>query len=151
MANRTSAADKVENLAIGEMALLKPEVSTPKKRSAEKSVARSRPVRSSPQDQRSVVESQNPPVVRAVPEGLSDTLLRAEVHLPEDVIQRAKGLLRPNKTGANRTLSAPLLLQAYIRAVDSLGLNIDTRGLDRGMEEEATKRVRDALAQAPRR
>lgn len=72
-------------------------------------------------------------------------LLRTEVYLPEELIAGVRTYLRPARTGHPRTLSVPLLLQAYIRAVDGLGLKIDVRGLALGSEDEAVARVVAAL------
>lgn len=75
-------------------------------------------------------------------------LMRAEVRLPEDILQRARSAVRPRHTGAERSLGAAFLLQAYIRAVDDLDPAIDLSGLDAGMEDEAVERVKQALTDA---
>ena len=84
-----------------------------------------------------------PPPASADPREL--VLVRAELELPEDVLHRAKALVRPARTGARRSLSSSLMLQAYVRAVDALELTIDTRGLRRASDDEAVERVLGAL------
>ena len=71
--------------------------------------------------------------------------VRADLRLPTDVVARAKQLGRPQRTGARRSLSAAVVLQAYVLALDELGLDVDMRGVDRDSETEATRRVAAAL------
>ena len=70
-----------------------------------------------------------------------------DINLPSTVAARAKDLSRPDSTGAERTLGAKFVLQAYVRAIDELGLDIDFDGIEAGMESDAVIRVRDALDQ----
>jgi hypothetical protein len=72
-------------------------------------------------------------------------LIRTEVLLPEDVAFRARGLVRPSHTGAERSLGAAFVLQGYVRALDELGLDLDVAGMDVGLEDEMVDRVKDAL------
>lgn len=71
--------------------------------------------------------------------------VRSHVALPEELLQRTKSQLRPVHTGATRTLGVGLLFQGYIRAIDELGLEIDLEGIEAGMDDEVTDRVRAAL------
>jgi hypothetical protein len=73
--------------------------------------------------------------------------VRVDINLPSTVAARAKDLSRPDSTGAERTLGAKFVLQAYVRAIDELGLDIDFDGIEAGMESDAVIRVRDALDQ----
>lgn len=73
------------------------------------------------------------------------SLLRIEVSLPEELISGVRSQLRPTSTGHSRTLSVALLLQAYVRAVHALGLEIDVKGLSPVAGDEATGRVIAAL------
>jgi hypothetical protein len=82
---------------------------------------------------------------RRTRQAADESLVRAELLIPAEVTVRAKALTRPQQTGAQRTLGAAFLLQAYVRALDELALPIDMNGLDLGTEEEAVARVLDAL------
>jgi hypothetical protein len=73
--------------------------------------------------------------------------VRVDINLPSSVAARAKDLSRPDSTGAERTLGAKFVIQAYVRAIDELGLDIDFDGIESGMETEAVVRVRAALDQ----
>ncbi len=72
-------------------------------------------------------------------------LLCIEVFLPEELISGLRSQLRPGSTGHPRTLSVALLLQAYVRAVQALGLEIDVEGLTPAAGDEAVGRVMAAL------
>lgn len=74
-----------------------------------------------------------------------EVLISSVIPLPEQTMMAAKSLTRPGRTGASRALGVGLILQAYIRAIDELDLDIDVSGLDAGMEDEAVARVRQAL------
>ncbi len=72
-------------------------------------------------------------------------LLCIEVLLPEELISGLRTQLRPARTGHPRTLSVALLLQAYVRALHELGLEIDVTGLSPVAGDEAMDRVIAAL------
>jgi len=72
-------------------------------------------------------------------------LLCIEVLLPEELISGVRTQLRPARTGHPRTLSVALLLQAYVRAVHALGLEIDVEGLSPAADDEVVGRVMAAL------
>lgn len=72
-----------------------------------------------------------------------------ELYLPEDLLFRARSLVRPQRTGARRSLGAAFVLQAYARAVDELvGAEIDVQGIEQGADEEMVERVKLALERA---
>lgn len=69
-----------------------------------------------------------------------------ELRLPEDLLNRSRSLVRPHRTGARRSLGAAFVLQAYVRAVDEiLAGELDTAGVEAGMDEEMIARVRAEL------
>jgi hypothetical protein len=74
-----------------------------------------------------------------------EEMVACQIYVPADVLQRAWGLLRPSATGARRGVSKTLMIAAYARAIHSHDLDIDTTGLERGMDKEATRRVLAAL------
>lgn len=73
-------------------------------------------------------------------------LMRAELLVPEELLNRARTLVRPRRTGAERSLGAGFVLQAFVRAVDELALDVDVSGMDLGREDEMVERVKQAIA-----
>ena len=97
-----------------------------------------------PQAPKPVAASSLPSPV--VPRGeAAAPLLRVEVSLPEELLSDVRSQLRPTSTGHPRTLSVALLLQAYVRAVHELGLEVDVKGLSPVAGDEAVGRVFAAL------
>jgi hypothetical protein len=74
--------------------------------------------------------------------------VRAEIRVPEEVLNRARSLVRPRRTGAERSLGAGFVLQAFVRAVDDIVLDLDVSGMELGLEDEMVERVKQALAAA---
>lgn len=73
-------------------------------------------------------------------------MVRSELNLPEDLLFRARSLVRPKHTGGRRSLGASFTLQAYVRAVDELIEQIDVNGIHSADDEdEMVERVKDAL------
>jgi len=69
-----------------------------------------------------------------------------ELYLPEDLLFRSRSLVRPQRTGARRSLGAAFVLRAYVRAVDEiLEGEIDVQGIDQDADEEMVERVKLAL------
>ena len=74
-----------------------------------------------------------------------EELLACQIYVPEELLDRARKLMRPAATGGRRGLTKTLMIAAYARAIHSLELAIDTTGIERGMDDELAQRVLDAL------
>lgn len=94
-------------------------------------------------------DTQSKPARRARRKKRSAVNVGVELYLPEDLLFRARSLVRPHRTGARRSLGAAFVLQAYVRAVDELlGGELDVQGIEQGADEEMVERVKLALERA---
>lgn len=72
--------------------------------------------------------------------------LQLVVKLPEDLLTGLRSQLRPIHTGAPRSLSATLLVEAAAEVLfEDLAIDVDVQGLTAGDRELARERVRAAV------